>query len=342
MSIFRRKSKPEEKPPTDRVAELANRLAAAGRADELEQELAGFDPRTLTEAERESWHHLRGIAAFRRGEHEMARTRFAEGLAAFPRSGTMAFSLGQEYEHVGDVAQMLALFDQFRFPAVPARFALAQARYAYLWGAPEKALDYALPIRDAYHALGIVDDTFLHIRGLPFYSETWAYLAAFHELLGTLGELETLTEADAKQLKDYDFDRHRAFLGCVRANDVSPVARRLRESIAGADRQGIPSGYSLMRAAILESLVASPPAADSILDEVQLSPRDFPWLDDIRLLARCAAAARAGDHEYEAKLQDQFLRRQPRLFEPDHAFDFRLLGYQERLKPRYQVDHRVH
>jgi hypothetical protein len=47
-------------------------------------------------------------------------------------------------------------------------------------------------------------------------------------------------------------------------------------------------------------------------------------------------ANRFGDLETEAALQESFLKRQPLLFEPDHAVTFQLIDYQERLKEIYR------
>ena len=55
-------------------------------------------------------------------------------------------------------------------------YTLVTARYAYLWGRPDKGAEYLQPIVDAYFDLGIVDDNFLYMRGMPFFSETcWAF-----------------------------------------------------------------------------------------------------------------------------------------------------------------------
>jgi hypothetical protein len=92
-----------------------------------------------------------------------------------------------------------------------------------------------------------------------------------------------------------------------------------------------------MRLSILKSQTTdSPEEAESILDSIVLRENDFPWLDDMRLLAKCELAHRAADSSKEEALQKQFVKRQPSLFEPDNAINFNLLGYQENLKGWYQ------
>ena len=63
---------------------------------------------------------------------------------------------------------MFACFDGCVFPKVPSSYVLAAARYAYLWGDAERGSKYVAPIADAYFQLGIVDDHFLYVRGLPY------------------------------------------------------------------------------------------------------------------------------------------------------------------------------
>ncbi len=74
-----------------------------------------------------------------------------------------------------------------------------------------------------------------------------------------------------------------------------------------------------------------------MLDTVRLSKNDFPWLEDMRVLAKAEAAHRFEDTEAENKWLGIFLSKQAMLFEPDHAVSFGLLKYQELLKPRVAV-----
>jgi hypothetical protein len=314
----------------NRIDESVNRLAQEGRLDEIARELERFDPKRLEGAELESSYHVWGIEAFRRGDRTRAFHRFQEGRSACPDSGQIAFSLGQEYEHRAEVEEMFALFDAYRFPKIPASHALAQARYAYLWSDLTRAHAYIDPIFEAYWNLRIADDTFLYLRGLPFFSQTWAYSAAFRELSGQLDRLQKQTEEAAGRLADFDVTPVMKFVGAVRSNDFSEYVREPRRGTA----------YERTRAAVLMSNgMATHAEAAAVLNDVQLGESDFPWLSDIVLLAKCAAASRWNDPS-EGPLTAEFCKRQPLLFEPDHAFNFRLLGYQEKLKARYQENKR--
>ena len=92
-----------------------------------------------------------------------------------------------------------------------------------------------------------------------------------------------------------------------------------------------------MKIAVAKSRM-SPTAhhAEAALNEVKLSEQDFPWLEDIRTLAKAENVHRFGESAIEHEHIAAFLARQHMLFEPDIALNFHLLEYQENLKPKYQ------
>jgi tetratricopeptide (TPR) repeat protein len=322
---------------TNRVEQLANKLVKEGRSDQLESELRRFNPNQVSTEELEAWLHLRGIAAFQRGDHPTALERFQEANRKFPQSATIAFSLGQEFEFAGRIQAAFELFDRFPFPAIPASHALAQARFAYLWSDIPRSLRYTLPIVDAYRELVIVDDTFLYMRHLPFFSVTWSCLGCFYSLTGDLGAFQDLTEDLAKTLKEYDFTTLLTFLSAVVSNDFSAYVLQLRSSLRQYETQGTPGGLPAMKSTVLEiGGMNDSIQAQGMLDQVTLTDQDFPWLQDIRLLASIALQSERGRRPLPKEMVAEFLRRQPLLFEPNHAFDFQLISTQEAIKQEYQ------
>ncbi|HEV2350576.1 MAG TPA: hypothetical protein VG028_12100 [Terriglobia bacterium] len=329
--------KPEPTQLENRVDALANKLQKEGRIADLEPELLKFDPASLKGWEKESWHHLYGVAAFEAENRPQAFERFQEGLRQCPESAVLSFAMGQEYEYKADIENMFACFDRAKFPRISPRYALAQARFAYLWNRNSKGLAYAQPLVDVYLQLKILDGTFLHIRGLPFFEETWSYGAAFHYLLGSVANLNELTDRVERACSDFDFERLRLKLHGIETGDYSGLKERLRADVAEAGQNGWPAGYLTLQLRVLESQSeADPVAAENILDSVSFAENDFRWLDDMRLLARCELAHRGEGEAREAGLRAEFCKKQPMLFEPYHVVDFNLLDYQESLKEWYQ------
>jgi hypothetical protein len=329
MTFFSRQ--PKESPD-----ELANRLQREGKIDQLETELQRYSATRLPAKDRESWFHLWGIAAFQRRDRAMAFRRFKEGLEACPGSENLLFALGQEYEHRGEIDRMFECFDRCSFPNVPAKFMLAAARYAYLWNRPDKGAAYVDPIAETYFKLRVVDDNFLYMRGMPFFSQTWEYLVAFAWLRKDFRPTDDYIKRAAEQLTDYDFPAARRFYECVKtgdyASEIEGLEARLKEWPSV-----VPSGYLRVKVAVLKALGAVNIAdARAALEEVRLATNDFPWLVDVLTIHRAWAHRRAGDAEGEAGEVERFFARQPLLFEPDHAISFGFLPYQETLKPRYQ------
>jgi tetratricopeptide (TPR) repeat protein len=338
MMFWKRKKKTQPTEPGENgIDALANRLQQEGKIDQLESELGKFNPDSLEGAERESWYHLRGIVPFQQGNRPLAFERFQEGVRQCPDSGSMLFSLGQEYEFKGETQQMFECFDKALFPRLPAQYALTQARYAYLWGYTDKGWSYVEPLISVYFDLKILDTTFLHIRGLPFFQETWAYLAAFSQLDGEFGKLTELTIRAEAECHDLDFEYLKAELEGFRSGDFSALKEKLRSSIQESEASKFPCGYQAMRLnVLLAQEAAGPQEAMRLLDSVTLAPNDLPWLDDMRLLAKCEQASKVGNAEHEAEHRAQFMARQPLLFEPDNAIKFNLLRYQESLKDDFK------
>lgn len=122
---------------------------------------------------------------------------------------------------------------------------------------------------------------------------------------------------------------------------ISPLGRRCRRTVrprARCRRWMTWYAYSSMqRAVIKERTAASQKEAEDLLDSVEIKENDFPWLADIRTLGKAEIAHRFSEPDVEKQRANEFMARQPMLFEPDIALNFHLLRYQERLKPRYQT-----
>jgi len=336
MSWFKRKSEPA-KPAVNRVEELANRLHREKRGSEIESSLQGFDYEGLTGREKESWHHLMGIEAMRRGDADLALKRFREATELFPESQMIRFSLAQEQLNRGNVEQAFRNFELCSFPKIPATWALAKARYAYLWNFPERGMNCIRPIFKAYFDLGIADDHFLYVRGLPFFGQTWNYLVCFAWMKRDYSEAQQITNDAAAKLADYDFERQKAFLNCFSKSDFTPFAENLRRSIQEWSKQNMPTGFQSMQlAGVTAELESDFPTAEQSIAAVQLRANDFPWLEDVRTILLAKLNHRHGRPD-EEKYKRQFLLKQKLLFEPDHAVSFFLLEYQELLKRDYQA-----
>jgi tetratricopeptide (TPR) repeat protein len=322
--------------PTLSPDDLANRLQREGKIDQLEGELQRYSVSDLSEKQKESYLHLWGITAFRRRDRAEAFRRFQEGLAACPDSKDLLFALGQEYEYRRETDRMFECFDRCSFPTTSSRFMLAAARYAYLWNRPDKGTVYVMPIAEAYFTLGVADDHFVYVRGLPFFSQTWDYLVAFALLSKDFRPTDEYLARAAKQLTEYDFQPVQQFYECVKRGDYAPSIKGLEARLKEWDSR-FPAGYLRVKLAALKARCAGNVGeALAALDEVRLGTNDFPWLVDVLTIHKAWAYKKAGDTASETREVDRFFAKQPLLFEPDHAVSFAFLPYQETLKPRYQ------
>lgn len=193
------------------------------------------------------------------------------------------------------------------------------------------------PFFKAYQELKILDDHFLYVRGLPFFGAWWSYLAAFSILGGDTKELEGVTAYVSDNCHDYDFEYLKAELVSYRDDKPEVMLPFVEKRLEGT-RADFPNGYSFMKRAVIKGrTAASQKEAEDLLDSVELKGNDFPWLVDIRTLAKAEIAHRFSQPDLETKRLDEFMAKQVMLFEPDIALNFHLLRYQERLKPRFQT-----
>jgi hypothetical protein len=177
-----------------------------------------------------------------------------------------------------------------------------------------------------------VDDHFLYVRGLPFFTETWSYLLAYSVLCRDYHDIDDLTRKAKSKLSDYNFDRLLLYLDCWKTENFDLTIQELEKTLADSDSR-FPHGYQRVQLASLRTL-REPKV--SILTQVPLGAQDFPWLSDVLLIHRARIAKVTGDTAEESRLINAFLQKQPMLFEPDHAATFAFIAYQETLKPRYQ------
>jgi hypothetical protein len=332
---FRKKapSQPTGGPAANQVDDLANKLQREGRTGALEDELNKLEKAELNPHELESWWHLYGITAFRDGRQDEATQRFEEGYRLFPTSAPIRFSLGQQYVNGGQPDRGFELFRRCVFPELPTDYVLAQVRYAYLWDRYSDGLLMLRPFFAFYEKLKILDDHFLYMRGLPFFGTWWSYLAALSILAGDTEELESVTAYVTANCHDYDFEYLNAELFAYRDDRPEVLLPFLEKRLSDA-RADFPNGYNFTMHAVIQARSAvTPREAERLLDGVELKSNDFPWLFDIQTLAKAEVAHRFSQRTLEEQRANDFIARQPILFEPDIALNFHLLRYQEELKP---------
>lgn len=321
---------------TSRVQDLVDRLQEEKRIDALGPELERLVLAAPNEREARDLDFYRGIAAFRRGDRSAAFALFKAADARHPGDAEILFSLGQEHEFRGERDAMLACLRRAPFPKVPSSYVLMSARYCYLWDKPEDGLAFLEPFFAAYLALGVPDDHFVYVRGLPFLSETWDTALVFWKELGRLDEARRRLDDFRGRLPDFYDEPVALALEALATGDDSALVERARRL---AEEDGTFRPYFQLQAAVRESLRAEPSEGLRRLRAFAVNDPPFAWLEDMRALGLAACARRAGadaGNEEEDCLR-RFFAAQPMMFEPRHPLNFGLLAYQETLKPRYRA-----
>jgi tetratricopeptide (TPR) repeat protein len=318
---------PEDGPRT--LDETVSPFFAARDWEGLIGALERIDPEALEAPEAVQWYTSRGIGAEQLGRREEAVSAYREGARRHPESSTLHAVAGRLLEEEGRFDEALPHFRSVRLDDGGGNAVMTAARYCYLWDALEDAIALQAQIFTAYFALKIADDHFLYTRRLPFFTEAFGAQAAVLVLSGREGEAEALLGESEASLSDlHGVEEERLTLEATLGRPSGLIEHRSDET----------GGYGRMQLAAWQARATDQPAAaKERLASVTLQESDFRWLEDIRLLAMIAADRRARDLRTDDPRISDFFARQPRLFEPEHAFHFGLLEEQEALKEHYRV-----
>lgn len=321
----------------NRIDELANDLSRKGKIDQLEKQLLKYKPNKLNTSEKESWYHLYGIIPFRNGDRKLALERFKVGIVECPDSSYLQFSLGQEYEYFKNTEEMIKCFDHTVFPNIPSTYVLAEARYCYLWNLYDAGLRYVNSLIPFYLQLKILDTNFLYMRGMPFFQQTWEYIVAFSKLKGDYSMSDKVLDEIKQNCSDIDFEYLEMTYNCEKNGNFEPLIQSLMKRLPEIKNNNFPNGYQRLQISILESRKMNL-YEDSInhIKSVLLAENDFPWLEDMKVLAMCEISNRFKKEKEEKNYQEYFINKQALLFEPDNALNFFLIDYQEKIKDIYR------
>jgi tetratricopeptide (TPR) repeat protein len=320
----------------NRVEDLVNELFQPGKLELLRDELDKLRKEKLREEELTSWFNFKGSIESQLGNHKLARDYFKEGCERYSDSSILQFNYGMELELIGEIENAKKRFECVKPQDVDSRILLTIARIYYLWDYYDEGLEKILPIFKVYYDLGIVDDHFLIIRGLPTYSESFANLAVFAKLKNQSDiALEELENAK-KSLHDYPFTFLEEKLKAFLTGDWSETLKRIDKELEAVEEWQL-TGYNKTLKATIESRhLERYKESIKVLNQIQIPENDYQWYYDVLLLLKAEAAKRFNKSDSEEEYLQQFWIKQPMLFEPYHVFNFGLDEYQEKLKRIYR------
>lgn len=329
---------PEQRVLPHKVERVVSKYVEAGDPKGLRDALAGMNRVLLDSEEQAAWFRYMAVVEYRLGNEEKAFQIIQDGIEEFPDSDHLNFFMGEVHEKTGRFDKALEHFKKVNIHNVEGHFLIEIARMCYLWDCPargQRALD---DVFQRYHELGIADDHYVFMRGLPFFDVTFGYRVVLSKLEGDLKIAFEELQLARRRLSDYEFDY--AIEPTLKAwitGNWKPVIESLTERIRESEEHGYPNASERMRKAVLESRL-SPSLADSfnLLASVEITDRDSRWLKDVRTLAKAETCHRHGDAEREQGFLHDFFSSQPKLFEPDQVFWFDFYDYQEKLKRIYR------
>src|SRR2546430_14350344 len=315
------------------IGGLVDEYGPKGQWRELGAVLDRMDRRRLAAGEQEMRYRAMGIVEFRTNRRARGGEIFEEGVRSFPTSGGLNYGLGQEYEGQGRIDEMAACFRHVRLEQVGSPTVLAMARYYYLWNRFELGQIVIQPIFDRYYQLKGADDMFLYMRGLPMFDESFGYRATFARMAGKLDHARLELARARSELSDLDVDHHELDLEATKTGKWEPVLADLESRLKALDA-GTPTGPLRTKRDVFRCRAeGTVGAALAELAAVHVTRDEPAGLADIPTLARAEQFRRFQLPDREQAALAEFWPRQALLLEPNHAFTFGFLDYQEALEP---------
>lgn len=323
----------ETVPKKTEVEKILDKYANAGDFNSIIRELDNLDFDNLPSEEQEDWYFFRGVSEMRINNRDKALTIFETGFEKIPTSQRLAFSIGQEYEYKGDKDTAIKYFTKVKYSHQTAEFYNRIMQYFYLWSKFDQGIKMIQPILDTIYGLGIIDDTFLHIRELPFFSQIYPAKIVFSYLdNGSVDQDEFIKYKDKFGAEEIEPIEN--LMKALINKDYEPIIVSTQSILERVRKDKFPSAFQELQIALFQNKKENNLNNGlKRIDKITISDNDFPWLNDVKTLGKAELAGRLGDKQKENELLDKYFETQLLMFEPFISFDFGFVDYQEKIKP---------
>lgn len=319
-------------PKKTEIEKILDKYANAGDFNSIIRELDTLDLDTLPASQQEDWFFYRGVSEMRLNNRDKALEIFIKGFEKIPTSQRIAFSIGQEYEQKGDQVNATHYFTKVKYSHQTAEFYNRIMQYFYLWGKYGEGVKMIQSILDTIYELGIIDDTFLHIRELPFFSQIYPVKLVFSYL-----ENGSIDQDEFNKYKDKfgakEVEQIENLMKALVEKEYEPILASKQVILDKVRKDKFPSTFQKIQIALFQNKTE-----DNLdnglkrIDEITIGDNDFPWLNDVKTLGKAEIAGRLGDKQKESELLDKYFDAQLLMFEPFISFDFGFVDYQETIK----------
>lgn len=325
--------KQETVPKKSVIESILDKYANAGDFNSIIKELDSLDLETLPANLKEDWYFFRGVSEMRLNNRDKAMAIFETGFEKIPTSQRLAFSIGQEYEYKGDKDNATEYFTKVKYSHQTAEFYNRIMQYFYLWGKYDQGIKMTQPILDTIYGLGIIDDTFLHIRELPFFSQIYPVKIVFSYLDSGSVDKDEFNKYKERFGAD-EVEQIENLMTSLINKDYEPILASTQTILDRVRKDKFPSAFQELQIALFQNKTENNlDTGLNRIDTITIGDNDFPWLNDIKTLGKAELAERLGDKQKENELLDKYFETQLLMFEPFISFDFGLVDYQETIKP---------
>jgi tetratricopeptide (TPR) repeat protein len=337
MGLFSRLfggTKPVTIPPRSIILNILDKHASTWDNNSIIKDLDNLQPDNLSAEDKENWYFYRGVCEMKLGNRDKAFEIFEIGLKKCPHSQNILFSLGQEYANRSDKENAIRCFSQVKYSHQTSTFFYRIIQYLYLWGNYTDGIKMTQPILEAIFELGIIDDTFLHIRELPFFKHIYPVKIVFSYLSEGKVDRNEFQKFRSK-FRDDDFDQFENLITALVDKNYQPIiesAKRIHES---GRKNKIRSTFQELQIAFFENKTENNLEHGlRRIEAIKIDGNNYPWLNDAKTLGKAELYARLGHHQSEQETLDKYFENQILMFDPYISLDFGFVDYQEKIKAK--------
>ena len=325
-------TKPVTNPPRSIILNILDKHSSTWDYNSIIKDLDNLLPDNLSSQDKENWYFYRGISEMRLGNRDKAFEIFETGLEKCPNSQNILFSLGQEYAHKSDKENAIKCFSQVKYSHRTSTFFYRIIQYFYLWGNYTEGIKMTQPILETIFELGIIDDTFLHIRELPFFAHIYPVKIVFSYLSEGKVDRNEFQKFKSK-FSDDDLEQFENLITALVDKNYRPFIELAKTIHERGKKNQFRTTYQELQIALFENKTeVNLEHGLQRIEAIKIDGDDYPWLIDAKTLGKAELYARLGHHQNEQETLDKFFETQLLMFDPYISLDLGFVEYQEKIK----------
>ena len=307
----------------DEIFDKGRDLTDEEISQQLVSSLQNLSPKNLADKEKEDYYYFLASGYFRLKDYVNANRIWKASVEEFPDNSKMNYGYGQALIYSRNPEDAIEYFDKVISTDLVGDYCLQMAVYMYLWNRPEKGFKYLQPLFEEYIKLRIIDDTFVHLRNLPFFSYTWHTFVALLWIDGRIHEIKN-EFSTYRNLSEYNFKYLESIINAIVSDNPNMWKLTLLSEQQDEFKRILFSVRAIDEYDKAKVMLENAPHANHMSNDI------------LKYMALAELSNRFEKREEENRYIDEVFRISDILLEPYHVVTYNFLDYNEKLKEIYR------